>query len=250
MLTGKTFSIYTILERLFRNSAFVKDLNLADAVEYAGEAIDLIGAPTALLDKITDGNSDVGNPPPITIVDYKGLLPFDLKEIIQTRDYESKKYMRYSFDTFHGAMHCEGSPDLLCNSDLTYKLGKGMIRTSFKEGKVEMAYRAYHLDEHGMPLIPAEERYMKAIEAYIKYKLYRPLWELGKIRDAVYHSTEQEYLFYMGSAENHAKLIGMDQGIGIKNMMLRLIPDVMQPEIFFSGEGRYGEVNIHNNIGL
>lgn len=249
MLTGKTITTFGILERIYRTSGFTQYLKVADAVELIGEAIDLIGAPVAFITKITDGNTDAGHPPPIVIEDYKGLLPPDLKEIIQTRTFDKKIPIRYSQDTFHNSFHCEGSPDLYCKSDLTYKLSQNLIKPSFKEGKVEMAYRAYYLDEYGMPLIPAEERYVKGVEAYVKFMLYKPLWELGKIRDAVYQAAEQEYLFYMGSAVNQAHLLNLDQAMGVKNMMIRLIPDVMAFENFFKSEGKYPGVYNHNNLG-
>jgi hypothetical protein len=249
MLSGKTVSIYSILERLFRTSAFTKHINLNDAIELAGEAILLIGAPTALVDKITDGNTDNGHPAPIEIKGYKGALPCDLYEVIQTRTYTSKTPMRYATNTFHGGLLCAGSVDTTCNSDITYKLTGGAIHASFKTGKIEMAYRAFYLDEHGLPLIPAEERYMKGIESYLKYQFYKPLWELGKIRDAVWNHTEQEYLFYMASASNQAKMQGLDEMITVKNAMLQMIPDVMTPENYFQDFGTYPAKHNHNNAG-
>lgn len=239
MLNGKSVSIYRILENLFRTSAYTKHLNLNDAIELAGEAIDLIGAPTAFVEKITDGNPDYGHPQPIEIKNFKGSLPKDLYQIIQTRDYDTKVYMRYSTDTFHIAYHCDNSPDLSrYDTDLSYKIrAGGIIHTSFESGRVEMAYNAYFLDEHGLPVIPAEERYAKGIENYIKLKLYQPLWELGTIPDKVFAKVEQESLFYMGSAENQALLSGLDEGISIKNIMINMIPDITAPENFFKNIG-------------
>lgn len=239
MLNSRSVSIYRIIENLFRTSAYTKYLNLADAVTLAGEAISMIGAPTAFVEKITDGDPDFDHPAPIKIKNYKGKLPNDLYQIIQTRDYKTKKYMRYSTDTFHIAYHCPNSPDISgMQTDLSYKVRKGgIIHTSFEEGLVEMAYNAYYVDEHGFPLIPEEERYVKGIENYIKYNLYLPQWELGLIPDKVMAKTEQEYLFYMGSAENQALLVGLDEGISIKNFMVNLIPDINAPENFFKNSG-------------
>jgi hypothetical protein len=249
MLSGKTFPIYTVLERIFRTSGYAKHLNLDDAVELAGEAIDLIGAPTALHEKITDGNDALGHPKPIVITDYKGALPSDLHRIIQTRDYDTKVPLRLATNTFHGAIVCEGSMDYRCSSDFSYKIKNHAIHTNFQEGNVEMAYLAFHVDEHGLPLIPAEERYVKGIEAYIVEALYRPLWEVGKIPDKVYARVERERDWYIGSAFNAAVMPNVDEAISMKNAMIRMIPDVVAPEDFFISTGEYPTKYNHNNAG-
>lgn len=247
MATGNSIPVYRILENLYRTSGYTQNFNLNDVVELVGEAIDLIGVPIAYIEKITDGNPDYNHPQPIEIKNYKGKLPKDLHQIIQTRTYDTKIPIRYTTDSFHIAYHCPNSPDLNCrNTDLSYKIHKGgIIHTSFKEGKVEMAYNACYIDKHGLPLIPAEERFIKGIESYVKYKLYLPLWEVGTIPDKVFAKTDQEYLFYMGSAENEAHLMSLDQGISIKNIIVNMIPDINTPENFFRNSGE--QEQMYNN---
>lgn len=247
MSTTNYVSIYSILERLYRTSAYTKHVNVTDAIELAGEAIDLLGVPTALIEKITDGNRSLGHPQPIKIKDYKGALPTGIKTIIQTRDFEKKLPMSYSGDTFHMAYHCDNSPDLHCSSALKYKVQAGRIHTTFKEGLVEMAYYSYHVDDEGFPLIPDSESYIKGIENYLKYKFYMPLWELGRIPDKVFQKTEQEYLFYMGQAETDAHLQNMDKMGTLKNIIIQLIPDISQVENNFK---TLGDPNVRfNNSG-
>lgn len=247
MFTGDTISVTALLERIFRSSAYTKNMNINDAVEFVGQAISLIGVPTSYTEKVTNGDLRDGYPYPIKIKGFKGRLPPDLHKIIQTRTFKDKLPMRYATDTFHKGLHCEGSPDISCNSQHTYKVETGkIIKTSFEEGEVEMAYLAFATDECGMPLIPSEERYVKGIETFVKMKFYEPLWELGIVPDKVFARVEQEYLWYIGSAHNYAIMENIDQFVNTANYMVSLIPNLYHSNSFFKFLGE-PEVRWNNN---
>ena len=247
MLTGDKISVTQILERLFRISGFTTNFNLNDAVVLVAECIDLIGVPSPHVEKVTNGDINNGHPQPIKITGHKGLLPSDLKEIIQTRTWPDKCPMSYATYTFHSGLHCEGSPDLVGSYMERYSVNPGkIIKTSFREGYVEMAYNSYSVDKHGLPLIPNEERYIKAIEAYLKKQFYLPLWENGKIPDKVFAKAEQEYAWYVGSAHNAALMQGIDQMTNMTNYVVSLIPNLYHSESFFKDLGN-PQIRINNN---
>jgi hypothetical protein len=250
MLTGNTISVTTILERLFRTSFYTKNFNILDAVELAGEFLDLVGVSTSMTPKITNGDLTNNFPPPIKISGFKGILPPDLLQIRQTRNFETKEPMRYSTDTFHSALHCEGCPDLTVLTQHTYTVQPGkIVKASFQEGYIEMSYYSFPLDEFGMPFIPAEERYVKGVESYVKEAFYRPLWEGGKIPDKVYEKALQDKDWYMGSAHNFALMQNVDQFVNVANYMINLIPDLQHSSNFFRALGE-PEVRWNNSQGL
>lgn len=110
-LNGKTIGIKRIIESVIRDNGYTDyEINWNDVIEWAGDAIDLIGVPASYTEKTSC---------PINIVNYRGFLPCDLHKIIQTREYDKKIPMRYATNTFHTGLHCQGSPDISdsCNSD-------------------------------------------------------------------------------------------------------------------------------------
>lgn len=100
-LSGKHVKLDTILEKIYRDYGFETDLDWNDAVEWAAEALDLIGAPRVYLPLITDGQDLKGHPDPISIVDHRGNLPCNLHQIVQVREYSTKAPMVYATDSYH-----------------------------------------------------------------------------------------------------------------------------------------------------
>lgn len=112
MLTTKRTSVKRVIEGVYRDFGFEDSLKWSDAVEWIGEAMDLIGAHMQYNTRVTDGkDANI-----INIANYRGSLPCDLHRIIQTREYCNKTPMLYAQDTFHTAWHCSGSVDLTCNA--------------------------------------------------------------------------------------------------------------------------------------
>lgn len=234
---GRFNRIETILEKVYRDYKFTADVNWSDVLEWTGEAMRLIGAPTAFIEKVTDGNSTMYHPKPIEIEDYKGKLPTDIIDIIQVREYENKIPMRRTTETFFEAYYCQDSPDNSCVSDYTYKVNQNYIFTSFKEGCVELYYRSFATDERGYPLIPDNERYMKGITSYIGERIAFGLFLQGDIAPAVYSKIDQERDWYIGSAKNSMIMPDYDTMENWKNMFVRLIPNVREHDGFYKHTG-------------
>src|SRR6056297_2978705 len=90
MLNGKYISLKHAVERVFSDygNAFASMINFDEVIEWTWEAMALIGAPQALVEKITDG---VHGPEPIEVEDSRGILPDELYDIVLIRDYETKR---------------------------------------------------------------------------------------------------------------------------------------------------------------
>lgn len=227
MLNGKVKSIQHIIEKVFRNTGLVEGVDLHDVIEWAGEAIELIGAPQSLTDKVEC----------IKIVDGRGDLPCDLHLVMQFRYKGVDGYtaMGYASNNFH--RHCNESPDLSCECSVTYTLSDDCVFTNFDSGTVEVAYRALPTDKNGWPTIPDDIKFVKAVEYYIREKLDYLLWRTNKLPQAVYEKTVQDQLWSLGAAQTRGAMPSVDELKNIKNNFLRLIPKINQEEDFFNSLG-------------
>ena len=116
------------------------------------------------------------------------------------------------------------------NIDYTpkYKLNNNYMFTNFKEGFVEMSYKAYPVDQFGMPMVPDEIRFIKAVEWFlisrIDYKKWRSTRNASDER--IWRESDKEAAWYIASARSKARSPSLDQMESIKRMMLRSIPKI------------------------
>lgn len=240
MFNGKTKSIQSIIEKVFRDTGLVEGVDLYDCVEWAAECMELIGAPQSYSQKVAS----------IEITDGRGDLPCDLHQIAQTRIKTEKGYspMRYATDNFHAKIHCDNSKDINCSSSYTYRVSDDCIFVDFSGGTVEMAYMAFSTDKNGWPTIPDDIKFVKAVEFYIREKIDYKLLRAGKIQPGVYDRTLQEQLWYIGAAQTRGVMPnGVDDMENIKNNWIRLIPKINQQEDFFGTLGNQEERISHNS---
>jgi hypothetical protein len=217
MLNGNYRSMEFIVERLFRNSIIFQKSNASeyDLAEYIGEALLLIGANPQYQDNFSK----------VTISSYRGKLPCSPVEIDTVREYGSGAGLRTSTNDFAGSTNKTIGHDSYFGEH-EYKIKGQIIHVeTMKEGFIEVKFQSLVTDDNGYPMIPDDERYAKAIEAYVKYMVYRPMWEIGEIRDRVYNAAEQDWLFYVNSAKTKALMPNVDGMETIKNNMVKLIRD-------------------------
>jgi len=210
-------------------------LTYEDAAEYAIEAIRLLGAPLALLDKVTK--------PPITINSYKAALPADLLNFKGVRLLKSKEdhglpdiALRYATDIYHKGLNCS-TEDNCSTTEYTYTVQNGVIFTSFEEGEIEISYKSLPVDDDGFPLIPNNQKTKLAIEYYVLYRFLEPLYDIGKITDKAFNRIEQNKCWYIGSANSSLLLQGPDHVESIMNSINRLIINDQAFKNFHKGAG-------------
>lgn len=235
MLTTNYRSLDTIFSKLLANPN-MNGITPSDVASYTLECISFIGVPMAYENKVTV--------PPIEICDHRGDLPCDIVYIQQTRKRSGNLLapMRYSTDTFTSGYHESGSPDVVSTANLPkdyyYSLNGGKIYTGFEEGQLEMSYKAVKTDEDGFPMIPDNEKYSRAVEAYIKLKWYEIQWELGNLPDKVLARADREYCFAVGSAQNYGHLQSLDQAESFTNMITNLVGNSLASKNYFQDLGR------------
>lgn len=111
-------------------------------------------------------------------------------------------------------------------SMLTYKIEEGFIFTNFKEGLVEVAYKAMPTDDNGFPLIRNDEKIIRAVTAHLIERIDYKSWRRGELPDKVYQQSQKERSWAIASARSNAlnpTVAGMES---IKNMWVRLIPSI------------------------
>ena len=235
MDNSKFVTIDFVLAKVYRDNGYDLELSYADAIEWIGEVHGMVGAPMAYQTRITNGQD--GFPAPLEIVDYKAELPCDFHIGIQAREYEHKTPMTYATDTYHISYVDPSSPDMQLQSTLTYGLDSNYIWTSFRSGRVELAYKAFPTDENGLPMIPDNPKYIEAAAAYIRMKIDYRLWRRGQIRPDVYAESQREWMWYVGAAGTSMRTPNIDKMEGIKNQYLRLIPSVNEHRYSFRYQG-------------
>lgn len=219
------------------------ELTYEECAEYALEFIKLLGAPTAYETKTFSTD----------LVSYKAELPCDIIKIDGVRYLDSNNdgqkgsfiAMREATNTYHidPSEHQNEQDtefDLRGNhrrSEFTYKIQKGIIFTSMREGCIEIAYKGLMLDEDGYPLIPDNETVMIGMEYYVLNRYLEPLWMMGKVTDKAFDYIQQKRYFYMPSAYTALQMPNEDMMESMMNSINKLIINTTAHQNFFKKMG-------------
>mgnify|MGYP007132754016 CR=1 FL=1 len=220
-------NIREILSRILRHP-LMQDMNLETAIQFTLDFIACMGLPKTYIDKHTI----------IDIEDYRGKLPCDCVAINQVRDCNSGVCMRYMTDNFNGT-HDE------YRGELTFKTQGMIIYTSFKKGRIEISYKAIPVDEDGLPLLPDNAIFLKALELYIKKEWFTILFDMGKISNAVLQNTQQEYYAKAGQCNNEFMIPSVSEMEAITRMWNNLIPKNTHFDRGFRNEGSREYLKLH-----
>jgi hypothetical protein len=220
-------NIHVIADRIKRNP-LLEDIPFETIIDYGVEFIKIMGIPASFVDKTAF----------IQVTDYIGQLPCDFYSPIQFRTNKGD-YFRYSNDTFHM------SKFITSNKGVTYKLQGNCIITSIPECTIELAYRAFPMNEEGYPLIPDNGSYPRALQEYIIVECYTTLFDQGKISQQVLFNHQQRYSFYAGQAKNDLIMPTLDQMESLSNMWNRFLPSKKAHSNGFESLGAKETIKIH-----
>jgi hypothetical protein len=111
-----------------------------------------------------------------------------------------------------------------------YKLNNNYMFTNFKSGFVEMQYKALPIDDMGMPMVPDDMRFIKAVEWYVISRLDYKKWRAtgNPMDEKAYIHSDREASWYIGSARSKALSPNIAMMESIKRMILRSIPKINQ----------------------
>jgi hypothetical protein len=269
MLNGMLISCKELIGEIYRDKKYRYNLPYQDSLEWIADSLELIGAPKSLLPmvkKITIDNYRGMLPCNLHDItqaagSYGGCTPFPMRsttntfgsvfecedQLLTTLINESSVTTSedpigedisgnpvYTFQ--NGNMSMPESTSDTSNSsgltDPTYNVNGGYIFTNFENGFVYLAYMALPTDEEGFPLIPDNRRFKEAVKAYIVFKIDYILWRNKELDKDVYLNSELEWLFYVSSAGNVARVPNYDGAQSLLNQM-KLIPQKYSHNQFF-----------------
>lgn len=193
----------------------LRDIPFETAVEYTVDFISLMGTPALYSEKTTI----------VPISEWRGQLPCDFEHMIQVRSAGghgvlSGSVYRYSGDSFHMSPN-KPNPD---HTDLTYKIQGMVIFTSTKDVDLEIAYRAFAVDDEGYPLLPDNTSFLRGLENYIKLQWFTILYDMGKLPQQVLQNTQQEYAWAAGDAQSEFSRMTLDEAETLFNSFKTLLP--------------------------
>lgn len=244
---GKFTSIYDVIERVHR--AGFRDFTEEEAKEWTWEAIMKLGIQKHLIDRTAI----------IPIDAARGTLPYDLCDITSggVRDYQTKiclmqeKDLYYNPDTvgestitqsfnteYPSVVYVDGVQIDDTNvflsqvpyyeyiqQEFTYKLDNGFIYTGFKTGNVEIAYKAFPIDNEGNPMIEDDVKVVYFVEMYIIKRIANRMWLMEELTTEKLRKIEQDYAFAAGAARSTANIGSVEDWESIRARMLRLNRD-------------------------
>ena len=203
----------------------MRDIPFETAVEYAVDFISLMGTPALYEEKTAV----------VKIKDWKGALPCDFEQMIQVRVAPHQTCGRWRGFRFpvHLPMYRESGhsfhmsdvkPSEFLTGEFTYKIQGMVIFTSTKDIDVEIAYRAFGVDDEGYPLLPDNPSFLRGLESYIKLQWFTILFDMGKIPQQVMFNAQQEYAWAAGDAQSEFSRLNLDKAETLFNSFKTLLP--------------------------
>ena len=216
-MIGKRISIKYIIEKLYRDLGVNQELNVDDVIEWSAEALMYIGAFTQFEEKTTMLN----------VENCKVALPCDLYKLKQV-SYNNQilSWSGNSLPTNHFCSECELPP---CCSDITFYINDCYLFVNWFDstqttGDICLSYIAVPTDEEGLPTVPDDVSYMKALTAYVTKMLDYQDWRKGKIPDKIFQHSEKEWNYYCGQTKAQGNMPDLTRMEELKNVWVRLLP--------------------------
>jgi len=228
----KFIKLERVVEKVKRDFPGGYELDPSDVIEWIGEAISAIGAYSAYETKETDGNTSRGHLPPIAVSNYRAKLPCDLYKLnaidIITSYNEKKKLV------ISQTAAASSSEIFLPNAGRTatenirseYKVRNGYIYFSnLEKGMLNISYEAFITDDRGWPMIPDDDRYVKALAAFIIERVGYRLMLMDSLTERKYDRLLADWLFYVNQAYAGSLLQNIDEAEAFKNSFVRFVTD-------------------------
>ena len=188
-------SINEVLSRILRHP-LLQDVNIEQAVQYTTDFIGIFGLPNFYEIKTVE----------LCIENYRTPLPEDLVSI--------------DIVSHNGNFLNIVGTDV---NEYGYKVQGRVLYTSFKSGKINITYKAIHLDDHGFPYLIDNPVFLKALEAYIKKEAFIILFDMGKIQPQVLQHAEQQYAWLAGQLQAEFSIPSVAEMEKLKNMWCSLV---------------------------
>lgn len=221
MISGYV-SINTIVSKIYRDLDINSEVNFISIVEWAAEALAMIGAYSQYMETSTC----------LTMANGKARLPLGFEKLVSI-SYKNTP-LTWATNTNKVNYQCSECQIPVCSNENqhTFYLNDSFAITNIsktdtddgQEPNLCMVYLGVKVDEDGYPMIPDDIYYSQAVSSYIISKLDYQDWRKGKISDKVQAKSEHDWLFYVNSARGSANMPNAAQLENLKNIVSRLMP--------------------------
>lgn len=226
-------NVREILSRVLRHS-LLQNVTLEEAIQHTIDFIGIVGVPKFYIDK-----EDI-----LHIQEFRAQLPCDMVSINLVK--HKGRVISHMTDSFftknREPSHCCARPSF---EQETFKTQGNVIYTSFKEGEVELSYKAIMVDDEGFPLLPDNANFLKALEEYIKLEVFTVLFDRNKITAQVLNNQQQRYAWRVGQATAEFTIPSPSEMEAITRMWNTLIPRVKEFDTGFRNLGEQEHLRNH-----
>lgn len=248
-------SLRVIHDRVTRHP-LMQSISLNDVVDYTIDFMRIVGVPSMFVNKIEHSHTDaykVKLP-----CDYVELIQLSGRRGIYRYstdtfhlDYSSRKYQptgvsltitpdrsccehcleclnrptcdeyHYDFNKVECISFLRGSAQQPVHNGKsnTFIIQNGYIWLSNQVDDVTISYRAILTDAEGMPMIPENSNFYRALVAYIKKEYFTILFDLNTISQQVLFQAQQDYAWAVGSCETDMLKLDLSKAEALLNVI-------------------------------
>ena len=194
-----------------------EELNFADCAEWTAEALGLIGAFGQYQQESKC----------LELINGKARLPLNLYKLSDIRyNHQPVYWSNNSSATNYACSNCQIP---VCNNDnctYTFYINSAYLITNIIDTPTNICitYLGIPVNEEGIPLIPDDPMYHKAIESFIIHNLDYANFRKGKITDKVYAESKANWAFYCPAAKGAANMPNLAQIEAWGNIFKRMTP--------------------------
>lgn len=250
----KFVKVERVIEKVKRDFPGSYKLEMDDVIEWIGEAISLVGAYSAYQTKETDGNKSRGHIPPVVVSNYRAALPCDLYklnviDVITEYDESNYKVVSQQASTASSELFLPNSSrEVLSPNTSSYRVRNGYIYFDDMEtGLLNISYESFITDERGYPMVPDDDRYVKALASYITERLGFRMMLTQTLSERMYDRLLQTWMFNVNQAYTGSLLMGIDDAESFRNSWTRMVGDSSARSTDYAFENKRQEFNTHNN---
>lgn len=226
-------STASVIEKMFRDYRIKDEEFVYDAIEWASEAMQLIGGPSLLVETGAY----------LHIQAYKAVLPprvLAIEHVLYSPLVEGGQYtptdevfpLMPDSSTYHRGLHHPSASNQRSDWDHRYKINGGYIHTSFEQGTLYMIYKTVEVGADGFPVMPDHPSWSSAIVWYIAHKMMLT----GQIPNAVFNFqyAEQQWNKYCRIARHASVSLDRGQSESIRRGWNELMQDPTKWSTFFA----------------